>query len=130
MSWDCYSKIYLDATVPKEQLLTLLGQWAGGTPHLGSIVGPVLDIHVLKNDAHWVLSPDPDDFIQFPFLVDVSAADGVSAENYKDALDSFLRQLAQPGWRFVTAAEDEPALWNGGRWDGRAAPARDEPDSS
>ena len=98
-------------------------QHIGGAAHGSGPEGEILNIYVDENDEHDIARADHPDsgFLFYPYLVDVDAMPGVTPDAYQAAVDSLLQALARPGVRFVNATEDEPALWNGGRWDGRGA---------
>lgn len=131
MAHELLSEVYIDTPDSASALEARIERHLGAAAHGPSTPHPVLRIYVDKNDEFTAdRVDDPDEgFLYFPLVLAVEAAPGVNVIAYREALDALLQALAHLGVRFVTAADDEPALWNGGRWDGRAAPARDEPDS-
>lgn len=120
MSWDRFCELYLDTSEDRDSLLQRIAGLIGGAVRHGSVSGRALEVDVRRNDSRDpARAQDPDNgFLFFPLILDIVAAEGVAREEYALAVDELLKALARPGVRFVTAAEDEPSLWNGGRWDG------------
>lgn len=129
MSWELHSKVYLDTSAPFEAVVEQVSRHIGGTAHRSGAEGRILDVYVDENDEHDVVRAEDreEGFLFYPYLLDVDAVAGVTVDAYRDALDALLQALALPWVRFVTAAEDEEALWRGGRWDGRGPPPAKKP---
>ena len=115
--------VYLDTPTPLSEIVEQISAHVVGSAQRAAIDSATLDIYVDENDEHDpARASDLDEgFLFFPFLVDVEAQPGVAPSAYRAALNRLLQALARPGVRFVTAADDEPSLWNGGRWDGTSS---------
>ena len=120
MSWEQHSKVYFESAAPLDDIVRRIHQHIGGQQRPSGVDGPTLTVYVDDNDERDpVRAADPrDGFLYFPYLIDVDGSPGASTEAYQDALSALLRQLASPNIRFVTAANNEPALLGGGRWNG------------
>lgn len=118
-----YSVVYLDTALTLAALTSWLEGLLGAPASLGSVVNHLMCVHCATNKEHDPALADDageDGFLYYRFILDISPAAGASEPAFFAAVDELLQALAQPGVRFVTAAEDEPARWRGGRWDGRA----------
>ncbi len=115
---ELYAKVYVDQGVKHDDLISIVADAVGGEASRWTVEAPGLEIDVRPNDDH--RSPqrtlDADDFVYFPFALDVEAVnDGVSVEAFVGLLSKLMLNIRSAGPRLVVACDWESELPGEGR---------------
>lgn len=115
---DLFAKFYVDTTLDHGRLLAAVARILGGEVSRFTVESPVVEADVRPNDDH--RSPQrasaPDDFVYFPFTLDVEpAGGGTDLDAFLAAISAIMVGLAEADMRVVVACDWEDRLPGGGR---------------
>lgn len=109
---DLYCKVYLDSTLPTNDLVELLTEGLGGQHRKWTITTNLVEVYVDENeDFDDGRRHNPDNgFLFYPYYVDMEPKPDVPADSYIDAVRRLLAFLKGQGIRAVAACDFEHLL--------------------
>jgi hypothetical protein len=115
---ELYAKLFVDTRMGHADILKTTADAVKGQLQQWTIEAADVEIDVRPNDDY--NSPQralaPDDFLYFPFALDVEASsDAVPLKRFLDVLSQLMQQFATAGMRVVVACDWEDDLPGGGR---------------
>lgn len=113
-----FAKAYIDGDVKHATILNLVADAVDGDVHGWTVEANGIEIDVRPNDDFRSKGrrSDPDDFVYFPFTLDVEAVDAVvDLDGFLAVLSSLMQRLHSERMRVVAACDWESQLPGGGR---------------
>ncbi|MEL6547397.1 MAG: hypothetical protein AAFQ82_22430 [Myxococcota bacterium] len=92
----CYTRMYVDISVPRDALADLLEHALNAKP--GSFATSFTEFQVRLNDSRVADNGDPDDFLNFPFVVDL-ATDIDFPEEHLELTGKAMQAIAKGKFR-------------------------------
>jgi len=115
---DFFAKVYVDTSLEHDRLLQVTADAVFGTVDDWTILADGVEIDVRPNDdfrsAYCTI--DPDDFLYFPFALDVeSVTEAITIDSFIALLSEVMNRLHVRGMRVVVACDWEGRLPGSGR---------------
>jgi hypothetical protein len=112
-----YCKIFVEGSLSRDDLTALLCNGLHGVATGNTIIASHLEIDVIDNDDFVARSKrrDPNDFVHFPYFLDVEPATGAERLGYVARVGDTLKVLERGGLQAVAACSFEDELPSSGR---------------
>ncbi len=108
---ELYCKLFIDSSMPKESLESLIVKVVSGDFDGFTISCSVCEIDIQENEE-WDSSRvgEPDGFLSARFFADVEPVSGCGPQRYVDMVTNVVRELKRSGCMVVPSCDFEDAI--------------------
>ena len=117
MTQELYTKLFVNIEMTHDELLRFVARLFGGDIEMWTVVCRSLDFDVRPNDDVdiQVLDSALDEFIRFPFTIEVASTTDITLEDYLAAIARLMIEIETKSGSVVAACDWEDMLPGEGR---------------